>query len=139
MSMSRYMIGVRRMPERDVESLGVIGWALDAARRFFRRRRRRRRPPKGVFGNYRFPLFSDTYERSRRNTAGKLLAISLRCFFVFTKMLARREPWALRPSARRGSWPGPGPLALGPGPGPFAKLLNEFVSRRSYFLLAISY
>ena len=24
----------------------------------------------------------------------------------------------------------------GPGPGPFAKLLNEFVSQRSYFLLA---
>ena len=45
--------------------------------------------------------------------------------------------------------PGPGPRwakvcvvdaaaarALGPGPGPFAKLLNEFVSQRSYFLLA---
>ena len=29
-----------------------------------------------------------------------------------------------------------GPWALGPGPGPFAKLLNEFVSQRSYFLLA---
>ncbi len=26
------------------------------------------------------PLFSDTYERSRRDTAGKLLAISLRFF-----------------------------------------------------------
>ena len=26
--------------------------------------------------------------------------------------------------------------ALGPGPGPFAKLLNEFVSQRSFFLLA---
>ena len=34
-----------------------------------------------------------------------------------------------------GLGPGPGP-ALGPGPGPFAKLLNEFVSQRSYFLLA---
>ena len=35
------------MPERDIESLGVMGWGLDAARRFFfrRRRRRRRRPP----------------------------------------------------------------------------------------------
>ena len=31
------------MPERDIESLGVMGWGLDAARRFFRRRRRR--PP----------------------------------------------------------------------------------------------
>ena len=37
------------MPERDIESLGVMGWGPDAARRFFRRRRRRcrrrRRPP----------------------------------------------------------------------------------------------
>ncbi len=35
------------MPERDIESLGVMGWVLEAARRFFRRRRRRRRrrPP----------------------------------------------------------------------------------------------
>ncbi len=38
-------IGVRGMPERDIESLGVMGWGLDAARRFFRRRRRRRRRP----------------------------------------------------------------------------------------------
>ena len=41
--------------------------------------------------------------------------------------------WALGP------WAGPtGPWARaqGPGPGPFAKLLNEFVSQRSYFLLA---
>ncbi len=37
-------VGVRCMPERDIESLGVMGWVLDAARRFFRRRRRRRRP-----------------------------------------------------------------------------------------------
>ena len=54
----------------------------------------------------------------------------------------------------KGPGPGPGPRAraqgpravgrrsargargLGPGPGPFAKLLNEFVSQRSYFLLA---
>ncbi len=35
------------MPERDIASLGVMGWGLDAPRRFFRRhrRRRRRRPP----------------------------------------------------------------------------------------------
>ena len=42
-------IGVRGMPERDIESLGVMGRGLEAARRFFRRRRRhrrRRRPPK---------------------------------------------------------------------------------------------
>ena len=31
------------------------------------------------------PLFSDTYKRSRRATAGKLLAISLRFFLVFKK------------------------------------------------------
>ena len=37
------------MPERDIESLGVMGWGLDAAGRFFRRRhRRRRRPPNFV-------------------------------------------------------------------------------------------
>ena len=35
-----------------------------------------------MFGDNRFPPFSDTYERSRRATAGKLLAISLRFFFV---------------------------------------------------------
>ena len=46
------------MPERDIASLGVMGWGVDAARRFFRRRRR---PPKGVIGNHRFPPFSDTY------------------------------------------------------------------------------
>ena len=43
------MVGVRGMPERDVESLGVMGWGLEAARKFFRRRRCRRsrfRPPK---------------------------------------------------------------------------------------------
>ena len=37
------------MPEREFESLGVMGWGLEAARKFFRRRRRRRRrrrPPK---------------------------------------------------------------------------------------------
>ena len=38
-----------------------------------------------MFGDSRFPPFSDTYERSRRATAGKLLAISLRFFFVFKK------------------------------------------------------
>ena len=48
-SSGEIVIGVRGMPERDIESLGVMGWGLDAARKFFhrRRRRRRRRPPKG--------------------------------------------------------------------------------------------
>ena len=48
-----------------------------------------------------------------------------------------------RAGPRAGPGPGPRPTggrtaerALGPGPGPFAKLLNEFVSQRSYFLLA---
>ncbi len=31
------------MPQRDIESLGVMGWGLDAVRKFFCRRRRRRR------------------------------------------------------------------------------------------------
>ena len=47
----------------------------------------------GVFGHYRFPPFSDTYERSRRATAGKLLAISLRLFFVFKKTgISQKNP-----------------------------------------------
>ncbi len=33
------------MPERDIESLGVMEWGLETARKFFRRRRRRRRRP----------------------------------------------------------------------------------------------
>ena len=69
---SGLLVGVRGMPEQDIESLGVMGWGLDAARKFFRRRRRP-------------PLLSDTYERSRRDTARKLLVMSLRFFSVFTK------------------------------------------------------
>ena len=49
-------IGVRGMPERDIESLGVMGWGLEAARKFFRRRRRRRhrrRPPNFVRLQYK--------------------------------------------------------------------------------------
>ncbi len=35
------------MSERDIESLGVMGWGVEAAKKFFHRRRRcRRRPPK---------------------------------------------------------------------------------------------
>ncbi len=47
-----HFVGVRgtSMPERDVESLGVMGWGLEVARKSFRRRhhrrrRRRHRPP----------------------------------------------------------------------------------------------
>ena len=43
-------------------------------------------------------------------------------------------PWALS-AARPLSGP-PSARPRGPRPGPFAKLLNEFVSQRSYFLLA---
>ena len=47
------MIGVRGMPERDIGSLGMMGWGLDAARRFFRRRRRRRRRRPLIFVRFR--------------------------------------------------------------------------------------
>ncbi len=43
------LIGVRGMPEWDIESLGVMGWGLDAARKLFRRRRRHRPPKVGVW------------------------------------------------------------------------------------------
>ncbi len=39
------IVGVRGMPERDIEFLGVMGWGLEAGRKFCRRRRRRRRRP----------------------------------------------------------------------------------------------
>ena len=39
-------IGVKGMPERDIESLGAMGWGLEAARKFLRRHRRRPLPPK---------------------------------------------------------------------------------------------
>ncbi len=44
------------MPEWDVESSGVIGWGLEAARKFFHRRRRHR-PPKWVFENCQILCF----------------------------------------------------------------------------------
>ena len=73
------------MPERDIESLGVMGKGAGGGQEILPPPPSPSSPPKGVFGNYRFPSFSDTYERSRRATAGKLLAISLRFFFVFKK------------------------------------------------------
>ncbi len=33
------------MSQRDIESLGVMGWGLEAARKFFRRHRRRYKTP----------------------------------------------------------------------------------------------
>ncbi len=43
------------MPERDIESLDVMGWGLDAVRKFFcrHRRRRRRHPPTFVCLQYK--------------------------------------------------------------------------------------
>ena len=49
------LIKVRGMPERDIESLGVMGWGLDAARKFFRRLRRR--PQSGCLVNVGFLRF----------------------------------------------------------------------------------
>ena len=82
------------MPERDIESLGVMGKGAGGSQEILPPSRR---------------AFSDTYERSRRATAGKLLAISLRFFFVFIKMPARL------PAV------GPRPPAVGPGPRPWAR------------------
>ena len=47
-------------------------------------------------------------------------------------------PWALAEGRARARAHGgrAAERALGPGPGPFSKLLYEFVSQRSYFLLA---
>ncbi len=38
-------IGVRGVPERDIPSLGAMGWGGGGIWKFFRLRRRRRRPP----------------------------------------------------------------------------------------------
>ncbi len=47
---SEAQVGVRGFPERDISSLGVMGWGGGGMRKFFRcRRRRRRRPPKVGF------------------------------------------------------------------------------------------
>ena len=45
-------IGVRGLPERDISSLGAMGWGTGGVRKFFhrRRRRRRRRPPNAASG-----------------------------------------------------------------------------------------
>ncbi len=55
---------MRGMPERDIESLDMMGWGLKAARKFFlrrRRRRRRRRPPNFVCLQHRnsYYVFSE--------------------------------------------------------------------------------
>ena len=61
-----------------------MGLGVEVAGKFFRRRRRRP-PQKCVFGDYRVPSFSDTYERSRRATGWYRLVITLRLFLVFMK------------------------------------------------------
>ena len=76
------------MPERDIESLGVMGKGAGGGQEIL--------PPPSPSPSPSSPtesgcielpnhVFSDTCERSRRATAGKLLAISLRFFFVFKK------------------------------------------------------
>ncbi len=53
------------MPERDIGSLGVMEFGLEAAGKFFcrrRRRRRHRRPPKLGVWQLPNPLFCDTHE-----------------------------------------------------------------------------
>ena len=50
-------IEVRGDAERDISSLGAMGWGVEVAGKFFRRRRP---PQKWVFGDYHFPSFSDT-------------------------------------------------------------------------------
>ena len=57
----RVFIGVRGLPERDISSLGVMGWGAGGVRKFFRHRRHRRPPPqKVVIWQLPNPLFCDT-------------------------------------------------------------------------------
>ena len=44
------------MPERDISSLGMMGWGAGGVRKFFRRRRRRRRPPPKLLEKSKEPL-----------------------------------------------------------------------------------
>ncbi len=45
------------VPERDILSLGAMGWGMDPARKLFRRQRP---PKKELFGEQHFPFDSDT-------------------------------------------------------------------------------
>ena len=77
------------MPERDIESLGVMGWGLAAAENSpaaVAAVAVVAVPPQVGLVNYRFPLFSDTYERSGRATGCYRLVMTLRFFLVFMKL-----------------------------------------------------
>ncbi len=61
------------MPKQDIESLGVMGWGLDAARKFFRRRRRRRTTlksenPKSSYFCSKSPIFRGHTVRNANKT-----------------------------------------------------------------------
>ena len=79
----RDIIKVRDMPERDIESLGVM--RLGAEGKLFYRPVVVAVPPKWVFAELPNPVFSDTYERSGRATGCYRLVMTLRFFLVFTK------------------------------------------------------
>ena len=77
------------MPERDIESLGVMGKGAGGGQEILPPPPPPSSPSSPTeSGCLRVPnpLFSDTCERSRRATAGKLLAISLRFFLGFKKI-----------------------------------------------------
>ena len=54
------LVEVRGMPNGIFHPWVRWDSGVEVARKFFRRRRRRRPPQKWVFGDYRFPSFSDT-------------------------------------------------------------------------------
>ncbi len=53
------------MPERDIESLDVMGWGLDAARRFFRRERSELRYILAAYWMPTLRVSSDAYSKLR--------------------------------------------------------------------------
>ena len=80
------MVGVRGMPERDIESLGVMGKGAGGGQEILPPSPPPSSPTESGCLRITKSFVSDTCERSRRATAGKLLAISLRFFFVFKKI-----------------------------------------------------
>ena len=74
------------MPERDIESLGVMGLGAGSCRGVLPPPPSPSPPQKWVFGELPNPSFSDTYARSRRATGWNRLVIALRYYFVFMKL-----------------------------------------------------
>ena len=75
-------------------------------------------PHKTVFFQKRKPSFSDTYQRSRRDTAAEMIVRTPRIFFV-SKKLSKNTIWTLFSRVRflvRCSPNKEGPGAQGPGP-----------------------